>query len=108
MPNAWVVDLRHYLTDRGAMAPMPAPARKLAEYFASIVLDATADLDAPPAVRCRRRLGQRPCTGIVNSYFALDESDCIRWHCPACGDHGLISGWQGTLWDATEDVDSTS
>jgi len=101
MPNAWVVDLRHYLTDHGAMAPMPAAARKLAEYFASIVIDATADPDAPPAVRCRRRPRHRPCAGVVMSYYDLDENDCIRWHCPVCLDHGVIRGWQGTLWDAS-------
>lgn len=90
------------------MAPMPAAARKLAEYFASIVLDATADLDAPPAIRCRRRPRHRRCTGLLISYFALDENDSIHWHCPVCYDHGLIRGWQGTLWDARDSPPPTS
>ena len=35
MGDTWIVDLRHYLTPAGALAEMPRPARRLAEYFAS-------------------------------------------------------------------------
>ena len=79
------------------MAPMPAQARKLAEYFASIVLDATAQPDAPPAVRCRRRPGRHPCTGVLITLIDFEDTDCIRWHCPVCSDYGFIRGWRGTL-----------
>lgn len=84
MPNTWVIDLRHYLTPAGALAPMPSHARLLAEYFASIVVDATSNLDEPPTVRCRRWPRHRGCTGIVMSYPANDEFDSIYWHCPVC------------------------
>jgi hypothetical protein len=40
MGNTWIVDLRHYLDPSGAFADMPPRARLLAEYFASIVVDA--------------------------------------------------------------------
>lgn len=33
------------------------------------------------------------------SYPAADPEDRIYWHCPVCGDNGLISGWQDTFWD---------
>ena len=65
MPNTWVVDLRHYLAPTGAIADIPSRAGLLAEYFASIVVDATTNLDDPPTVRCRRWPGHRRCTGIV-------------------------------------------
>ena len=78
---------------------MPTPARLLAEYFASIVVDATANLDDEPSVRCRRRPDRRPCTGIIMSYPSADELERIHWHCPVCNDNGFISGWQDTLWD---------
>lgn len=99
MGNTWVIDLRHYLTPAGAIADMPPRARHLAEYFASIVIDATTDLDEPPTVRCRRRPQRRRCEGIVISYPTSDEYDSIQWHCPVCHDNGIITGWQGTLWD---------
>ena len=68
MGNTWIVDLRHYLDPSGAFPNLPSRARLLAEYFAIVVVDATANLDEEPTVRCRRRPGRRPCTGIVMSY----------------------------------------
>jgi hypothetical protein len=97
--NTWIVDLRHYLTPAGAFAEMPSRARILAEYFASIVVDATANIDEAPTVRCRRRPGHRRCLGLVMCYPANDEHDSIYWFCPLCNDNGVIRGWQNTLWD---------
>jgi len=99
MGNTWVIDLRHYLTPAGAIADMPSRARSLAEYFASIVVDATTNLDDPPTVRCRRRPGHRRCAGILVSYPSAEELDSIYWHCPVCHDNGVIRSWQNTLWD---------
>jgi hypothetical protein len=99
MGNTWIVDLRHYLTPAGALADMPSRARLLAEYFASIVVDATTNIDDPPRVRCRRRPAHRRCTGVVMSFPSADEDDAIYWYCPICNDNGVIRGWQNTLWD---------
>lgn len=33
------------------------------------------------------------------SFPTSDEQDSIYWQCPVCHDNGLITGWQGTLWD---------
>ena len=99
MGNTWVVDLRHYLNEAGAFADMPKPARQLAEYFASIVVDATSNLDDEPSVRCRRRPARRRCVGMVMSYTSADDCERIHWHCPVCKDNGFIAGWQNTLWD---------
>jgi len=101
-----MVDLRHFLAPSGALAEMPAPARRLAEYFASIVVDATSNLDDPPSVRCRRRPGRKRCTGIIYSVPSLDDHEAIDWYCPVCGDYGVIRGWEGTLWDGTADDES--
>lgn len=108
MGNTWIIDLRCYLAPTGTMAELPPRVRKLAEYIASIVVDATTHLDDPPTVRCRRRPGRRRCTGVVMSYPNNDENDTIHWYCPVCGDNGLISGWQNTLWDGFVDPLTTS
>ncbi len=63
-----MVDLRHFLAPSGALAEMPAPARRLAEYFASIVVDATSNLAGEPAVRCRRRPRRKRCPGVLMAY----------------------------------------
>lgn len=106
MADTWIADLRHYLAPSGAMADMPAPARRLAEYFASIVVDATTNLDDPPSVRCRRRPGRRSCAGIIFSVPSIEDHEAIVWHCPVCGDRGVIRGWEGTLWDGFADEGS--
>jgi hypothetical protein len=82
MGSTWIVDLRHYLDPSGAFADMPTPSRPLAECFASIVVDATANLDDEPSVHYRRRPGRRRCTGIIMSYPSADELERIHWHCP--------------------------
>jgi len=108
MGNTWIVDLRHYLTPAGAMAPMPSRARLLAEYFASIVVDATTNLDGSPTLRCRRRPGHRRCSGTILAVPSPDEGDAILWHCPVCHDNGVIRGWQNTLWDGFREIHSAS
>lgn len=87
---------------------MPTRARMLAEYFASIVVDATTNLDEEPTVRCRRRPGHQRCTGIVMSYPSGNEDGSIHWYCPVCDDNGLIRGWQNTLWGGFVEADKTS
>jgi hypothetical protein len=56
---------------------MPPRARLLAEYFASIIVDATTNLDGPLTLRCRRRPGHRRCSGIIFAVPSIDEDDTI-------------------------------
>jgi hypothetical protein len=98
--RCYVIDLRHFLSPAGAIAAdLPGRARILAEYFASIVADATTNLDDPPRVRCRRRPCRRRCSGAVISFPTLENGEPIHWYCPVCHDQGWIHGWQNTFWD---------
>ena len=81
MRTGWVVDLRHFLAPSGALPDMPAPARR-------------------PA--------RRPCPGIIYSVPSLEDLEVIDWHCPECGDYGVIRGWEGTLWDGFAYAESRS
>ncbi len=98
---AWVTDLTHFL-DEQAQIPVdiPGPARRLGEYFGSIVAAATGQ--EPPegqkaSIQCRRRPGHRRCPGIIDYCILPDTS--VSWVCPSCSDSGFISNWQGTAWD---------
>ena len=105
MPNTWIVDITHYLDARGAIVAAPTPARRLAEHFAAIVGAATSDPQraaTASGVRCRRRPGRRPCPGEIRASITLDDRMDVVWECPACGDEGVISNWQGTLWDCLD------
>jgi len=101
MPDTWVTDLRHYLTEEGYLADLPTPTLNLALFVGSIVAWVTGHRpsDTPRTnVYCRRSPGRRRCPGEVQA--VLDESSArIVWECPICGDNGVISGWEGTEWE---------
>ncbi len=101
MGNTWIVDLTHFLDEKGTIAPPKGPARQLAEYITSIIKMASRPEIIPPPeyqVRCRRRPGRRPCTGVIEVDLDPDTEDIIWW-CPICHDNGYISNWKGTMWD---------
>lgn len=105
MPNTWIVDITHYLDERGAIIAAPAPARRLAQHFAAIVGAVTCDpheAKTGSAVRCGRRPGRKRCPGQIRAAITLDDRMDIVWECPACGDNGLISNWHGTMWDCLD------
>jgi len=90
--RTYVIDLTHFLTKEGAIAPMPGPARRLAEFLGSVVVDATTMLsehELGNPVKCRRRPGRKPCPGEIETDFE-PETDAIVWWCPACGENGTI------------------
>ena len=103
MGDTWVVDLTHFLNEDGLIEPPNGPARRLAEHMAAIVSlasrpETSAYSDFP--VRCRRRPGRKPCTGMIET--DLDQqTDKIEWWCPVCDDNGYISNWKGSFWDIT-------
>ena len=96
---AWITDLRHFLNEEGSRADMPNRARKISDYFGYIVKAVTTRQgdELGTGVRCRRRPGRKSCPGEIIAF--IDEEQAICWSCPVCGDNGLISGWEGTIWD---------
>lgn len=101
MGDTWIVDLNHFLDEEGAIAPPKGPGRRLAEHIVSIV-SMTSQPEIIPSpeyqVRCRRRPGRKPCTGLIE--VDLDpETEDIVWWCPICRDNGYIRNWKGTMWD---------
>jgi hypothetical protein len=101
-PRTWVIDLRHYLEEDGdELSTVSGPALNLALFVTSIVVWVTDHLptgDPHTNVTCIRRPGRKRCTGDI--FAELDAvSGSIYWQCPWCGENGIISGWQGTLWD---------
>ena len=104
MSDTWTTDLRHFLTPDGSIAPKSGPARRLAQHFAAIVREITADIGGEtffPKVRCRRKPNRKPCRGLIESDLN-PETGAIVWRCPVCGDNGYIRNWEATLWDFSE------
>jgi hypothetical protein len=104
MGNTWVVDFSHFLDEHGDVVPLPETAHPLFEQLTAIIVMAShLDSDASPEYQifCRRRPNRKPCTGVIQA--DLDpETDNIVWWCPVCKDTGVISNWQGTMWDMSD------
>lgn len=101
MSDTWSIDIRHYGENPASLFELPAPARRLAQYFGGVIFAATVvepGVVVETALRCRRRPGRRPCPGhlIVSRH---DVPPQIRWNCSHCDDNGYIRGWRGTGWD---------
>lgn len=98
----YISDARHFLDDKGAIAPLRGPAKAMAEFHAGVIAYAT-DFDdvgvtLPRCFKCKK--------GTVQAELAQD--DAIVWDCPRCQAQGRISNWQGTLWDLSDRPDTAS
>lgn len=89
----YIVDARRFLDEKGASGPRRGSARKMAEFRGSVISYAT-DFDdvgvpAPICFKCKK------CRVAAT----LTRDDAIHWSCSRCRTDGLVSNWQGTLWD---------
>lgn len=98
-----VVDMRDCIDEKTGDLPesIPDHALRLAIFLGAIVAWVTDHLpegDEHTNVPCRRSPGRRRCRGDIVA--ELDQSSgYIVWECPLCGDHGMIHGWEDTLWN---------
>lgn len=94
----FVVDLRHYLD---LPDDVPGPARRMADHLSRIVRAATAGeagVSWVSALPCSRRPGRRPCPGNL-ALVRTEVPPAIDWRCMACGDDGVIRGWERSPFD---------
>jgi hypothetical protein len=101
----YVTDVRHFLDEDGFPPDgLPGPARRLLGHLSGVIRAATArdaGVEWTTTVPCRRRPRRAPCAGRLVVH-RTDVPSSITWHCPACGDDGVITGWRGTLDDLSD------
>lgn len=92
----YITDARHFLDEKGAIAPRRGPAKRLADFHAGLIAHATGFDDtgiaAPTCFKCKKTAVQS----------AIAQDDAILWSCPHCSAEGRVSNWRGTLWDLSE------
>jgi len=95
---AFIANLRHYLGDDLSLIKIPAPAAGLREFLGCTVEAVTSrdpdDKSYSTRIQCRKKCGMN-----VIAYYDPDNPAIIKWFCNQCDDHGLISGWESTIWD---------
>ena len=96
----WVINIQHWLD--GTMSGPAVPQLKLkVKKLSEIITYATsvaAGLPAESIPQCWRRPRRRPCKGELD--IELDKvSGHIHWRCGLCEDEGVITGWEGLIWD---------
>lgn len=99
----WVINIQHWLdeTKSGPAVPqLKAKIKKLTEII-TYATSECAGLPTPSVPKCWRRPGRKPCDGILDIFFH-PETDDIYWHGETCRDSGLVSGWQGLIWDMSD------
>ncbi len=100
MPGTSVTDMRHFVPENPE-APLPAPATRMRDFHGGIVRAATASpLEAfMSGIPCRRRPGNRRCSGSIAIRKTGRPEPFVFWECAICGDDGRISGFQGCAYD---------
>jgi len=103
---AMVTNVRHFLDDKGGVADLPKEAMELLTYLGAIIGDATTenptDIETTE-IRCRSVKRGELCSGYIEA-FLYPQSAEIIWQCEECGEEGIITDWEGTVWDKREYV----
>jgi hypothetical protein len=98
-PTMLIADLRDTLP--GPDWPAHARPPRLARHLQTIAEAASimpAAEPVPTPISCRRRPDRKPCPGRLLAHQQAQTGE-IHWHCPVCGDAGMIHHWQGTAHD---------
>jgi hypothetical protein len=96
----YMIDLRHFLDAKGAIAPERGPARRMADFITAVVshasdYDRCDDAPGPLCFKCRVR-DRLPVETSISS------DDLVVWRCLACGTSGQVDHWQGSFWDLSQ------
>lgn len=93
----YVTDAIHFLDEKGAIGPKSGPGLKLSNFFGRVIVLATSHSESAinGYVKCIKCESEQ-ITALINS------KNEVAWKCNGCGETGVITNWQGTLWDWTE------
>src|SRR4051794_9917681 len=93
--STWVTDVRH-LPPAQPSDGAAAETRR-AEFMRAIVEAATSRATESSwcsAIRCIARVGRKVCRARI--HVGQPEAGRVEWSCMACGERGVITGFEGT------------
>jgi hypothetical protein len=96
----WVINIQHWLNETKSGPAVPQlrlKVKKLSEII-TYATSGAAGIPTESNPKCWRRPKRKPCKGELD--VKLDQaSGQIHWRCGTCGDEGVVSGWEGLIWD---------
>jgi len=96
-----ITNIKHFLEEDGTVPELPKEAKELVNFLSVIIESASSNYAVPlsfAATNCRCIIDGKSCTGEIE-VWVYPEDNRIGWECLECGDEGIISEWEGTLWD---------
>ena len=102
----WSTNMQHFLDENGSTDQIPAEVKELADHFGAIVAVVTLDftgrtIEVSGITCCNPKAPG--CSGSIIGCIGRDI-ESIDWYCTYCDDSGVITGWNGTLWDCHEEA----
>lgn len=99
----WVINIQHWLDEAMTEAAVPQLRQKVKK-LTEIITHATSagvatSTDSNP--KCWRRPKRKPCRGILDIHLDGNTNQ-IHWYCTICGDEGIVTGWEGLMWDMSD------
>jgi len=96
----WVINIQHWLNETKSGPAVPQLSLKVKK-LSEIITYATSGAAGIPTEsnpKCWRRPKRKPCKGELD--IELDQAaGQIHWSCGTCSDEGVVSGWEGLIWD---------
>jgi hypothetical protein len=96
----WVINIQHWLneTKSGPAVPQLRLKVKMLSEIITYATSVAAGIPMESIPNCWRRPKRKPCKGELNIDLDLNSGQ-IQWRCEVCGDEGVVSGWEGLIWD---------
>ena len=102
----WVINIQHWIDETKTVAAVPQLRQKVKK-LAEIITYATslaAGMHTDSIPKCWRRPKRKPCKGILDIHLG-ESTNQIHWYCEICGDEGVVTGWEGLIWDMLDRPD---
>jgi hypothetical protein len=104
--STWVTDMRHLAPAQPSKGA--AAGTRRAAFVRAIVEAATSraiESSWCSAIRCVARVGRKVCRARI--HVSQPEAGRVEWSCTACGERGVITGFEGTALDLSSYVPRT-
>ncbi len=99
--NVKISDLKNFLDEDGQIAQMNPEANKFARFLTEIIESASENYSMPlffANTECVQIQNKTICNGEVEVGIYAEDNR-IGWERVECEATGVISNWEGTIWD---------